>query len=111
MISGIITIILVSLILIGMALGMLRGFTKSWVRLIIVVCGAVISYFVAGAIGNAIAKINISSMGINIGGETATTVSNAVELVLKDISVVGELVQSSPTIASVLPFYLLPLLI
>lgn len=102
MISGIITIILVSLILIGMALGMLRGFTKSWVRLIIVVCGAVISYFVAGAIGNAIAKINISSMGINIGGETATTVSNAVELVLKDISVVGELVQSSPTIASVI---------
>lgn len=102
MISGIITIIFLSLIFIGMALGMLRGFTKSWIRLIIIVASAVISYFVAGAIGGAIAKINIASMGVVIAGETATTVSKAVELALKSVSIIGELVQSSPTIASVI---------
>lgn len=109
MYSGVISVCLVTLIIIGMALGMVRGFTKSWIRLIIVVADAVIAYFIAGAIGSAIASINISGMGQVINGKNIETVEALIEELLKSISIVAELIESSPTIGKVVS--ILPLAI
>lgn len=109
MYSGVISVCLVTLIIMGMALGMVRGFTKSWIRLIIVVADAVIAYFIAGAIGSAIANINISGMGQVINGNNVETVESLIEELLKSISIVAELIESSPTIGKVVS--ILPLAI
>lgn len=109
MYSGVVTVILASLILIGMALGMLRGFTKSWIRLIIVLASAVLSYFLAGAVGSAIASIDISGMGKVVNGQSVSTISALVEEYLKSIKIVGDLIEGSPTIGKVIS--ILPLAI
>ena len=98
MYSGIITIILVSFILIGMAFGMIRGFTKSWVRLLWILASAVASFFLAAAIGNALASMNIANLNIVVSGEKATTLSQLIELALQSVGVIKELTTSSPTI-------------
>lgn len=109
MYSGVVTVILASLIIIGMALGMLRGFTKSWIRLIIVLASAVLSYFLAGAVGSAIASIDISGMGKVVNGQSVSTISALVEEYLKSIKIVGDLIEGSPTIGKVIS--ILPLAI
>lgn len=102
MYSGIITIILVSFILIGMAFGMIRGFTKSWVRLLCILASAVASFFLASAIGNALASMNIANLNIVVSGEKVTTLSQLIELALQSVGVIKELITSSPTIAQLI---------
>lgn len=97
--TGIISVFL-ALIILGFIFGWIRGFNKSLTRFIMVICMAVIAFFTVPLITNALLNMDISSWNITIGEHTAVTLNELLVNVLRDIPIVEELLEASPTLVA-----------
>ena len=95
--SSSLTCIFLFFLTIGFLYGLWRGFSKSLTRLLIVIIVAVVSFFVVPSLTNTILFLDISSLGLSIGGITVKTIGELVTESLSSIEVVKELMNSSPT--------------
>ena len=92
--------VLLFFILVGLLIGIWRGFGKSVIRLFTVLAMAVVCFFSSPPIAKALATTNISGLGINIAGVQVVTISDAVVALLQKIGVINELMIASPTFTS-----------
>ena len=92
--------VLLFFILVGLLVGIWKGFGKSVIRLFTVLAMAVVCFFCTPPIAKALATTNISGLGINIAGVQVVTISDAVIAVLQKIGVINELMIASPTFTS-----------
>lgn len=97
--TGIISVFL-ALIILGFIFGWIRGFNKSLTRFIMVICMAVIAFFTVPLITNTLLNMDISSWNITIGEHTAVTLNELLVNVLRDIPIVEELLEASPTLVA-----------
>ena len=67
-------------------------------RFIIVLVVAVVAFFITPALTNGLLTLDISGLGIKIGGGTVTSVKDLITQLINSISQVKELVESSPTL-------------
>lgn len=93
----VITVFLLALLL-GFVFGWFRGFSKSLTRFIMVICVAVISFFTVPAISKTLLTMDISKLNITIGDYTAVTVQDLVSNLLREIPIIEELFEASPTL-------------
>ena len=107
--SGIISVILMAFILVGMMLGLIRGWKNTLVRLIEIVLCAFIAYIIAGSLADAFLALDLSKYGFNIAGVKVTTVEETLTSLISSISVVKEVLELSPTLKSVIA--ILPIVI
>ena len=70
----------------GVIFGVIRGLKKSGLRLATIVVTIILAFVLTTVIANAVAKIDISFLNIKIGGHTVTTVTNGIELYLKQMT-------------------------
>ena len=99
---GIISVISMAFILIGMILGLIRGWKNSLVRLLEIVLCAFIAYFVAGSIADAFLTLDLSKYGFNIAGVKVTTLEETLTSLISSIAVVKDVLEVSPTLKSVI---------
>ena len=99
-ISTAIISVFIALIIFGFVFGWIRGFNKSLTRFIMVICMAVVAYFTVPAITNTILNMDITSWNITIGEHTAVTLNELLVNVLRDIPIVEELLEASPTLVA-----------
>lgn len=96
-------------IILGFVCGWVRGLNKSLTRLLMVLCCAVLAFFVVPAISKAILAMDISKFNIVIGDVNVKTVEDLIGDLLRDIPVVDDIIASSPTFESFIA--VLPLMI
>ena len=99
--TAIVSLFLVCIIL-GFVFGWFRGFSKSLVRFIIVLAVTVLAFFVVPSITTAVLKMDISKLNINIGGVSAVTLGDLIIDLIEQVTIVQDLIESSPTLASVI---------
>ena len=93
------------ILLAGFLFGLVRGFNKSLVRILLVVAMLVLTFFIVPKITQAAMTLDISSLGITIGGNTATSVGDIVVSLLNQIPQVADIAGTDAyaTIINVVP--------
>lgn len=93
------------ILLAGFLFGVARGFNKSIVRLLLVLAMLVISFYVTPLFSKWVMTLNITNFGIQIEGETVTTVAELITNLLNSIPEVADLTGTPAyaTIVEVLP--------
>ena len=93
------------ILLAGFLFGLGRGFSKSLVRIFLVVAMLVITFFVVPSITKALMTVDISGLGIAVAGETATSVTDVIVSMLNQIPQVADIAGTNAyaTIINVVP--------
>ena len=107
--AGIIGVICIAFIMIGMVLGLIRGWVHTLIRLGEIILAGFLAYFIAGSLAKAVMSLDISQMNLNIAGVEVTTVEGTLSSLLSSVKVIQEVVDASPTIKSIIT--ILPLII
>ncbi|MBQ7453028.1 MAG: hypothetical protein IJS68_02035 [Clostridia bacterium] len=97
-ISAVVASVALAFLILGFVFGWVRGYQKSLARFIIVLVVAVVAFFITPALTNGLLTLDISGLGIKIGGGTVTSVKDLITQLINSISQVKELVESSPTL-------------
>lgn len=79
------------ILLSGFLFGLVRGFNKSLVRIIMVIATLVIAFFITPSITKALMQADISNMNITINGETATSVGDIIVTLLNEIPQISDI--------------------
>lgn len=93
------------ILLAGFLFGLIRGFNKSLVRILLVVAMLVLTFFIVPKITSAVMTLDISSWGVTIAGESVTSVGDIVVTLLDQIPQVADIAGTSAyaTIINVVP--------
>lgn len=96
-VSSILTCTFLLFIILGFLFGLWRGFSKSLVRLLIVVIVAVATFFVVPSLTRTILSADLSSLSLTVGDVTVKTLEEFLTSYLSEIELVKELMNSSQT--------------
>ena len=102
LVSNLVTSLFLIFVIIGFICGWVRGVSKSLTRLIIVVIVAVLSFFIVPAITKALLEMDISRLNIVLGDVKVLTVQDFITDMLRQIPVVEDIIESSPTFETVI---------
>lgn len=102
MASGIIYALFGFFIVLGVLFGLKRGLVKSVIRFITVLVTCVLVIFLCQPITGAILSADLSSAGLMIGEIPVTTIQDTIVNYISQISVVAQLVQTSPTMLALI---------
>lgn len=93
------------ILLAGFVFGLIRGFNKSLIRILLVVAMLVLTFFIVPKITQAAMTLDISNWGVTIAGETATSVGDVIVSLLNQIPQVADIAGTSAyaTIINVVP--------
>lgn len=94
--SAIIASAALLILIIGFLIGFARGYQRSLLGLVITLVCAVVAFFLAPVITNAVLEFHINA---KVNGVLAVTVKDFIIEIIKSISYVGEAIQASPTLA------------
>ena len=92
-----VTVVCSMILLLGITIGVIRGVKRSAVRLVFAVLSAIIAFFVAPALSQAVLKLDISFANIDIGGHTVYSVQDLITQSLLQVPYLNDLAASSPT--------------
>lgn len=101
MVTGVVYGMFALFLILGVLYGLKRGLTKSVIRIITVVICCVLVIFVCGPITSAILTADLSKAGMMIGDVPLTSIQDTVVSYISQISIVGELLKTSPTLLAV----------
>lgn len=92
-------------LLAGFIFGIARGFNRSLIRLLMVVATLVITFFTIPTITSWVLNLDISNLGISVGGETATSVPQILQSLLNQIPHISDIAGTDAyaTIMEVVP--------
>lgn len=99
--SGVIYGLFALCVVLGALLGLKRGMWKSVIRIATVVLSCVIVVFLVQPITSALLTADLSSYGWEIGGVMVTNLNETIINYISTISVVGQALNSSPTLLAV----------
>lgn len=89
--------ILLIFILIGLLMGIWRGFSKSLLRVFMVIAMSLLCFFITPVISKSLINVKISGLGITISGVEFETLNQGIADLLEKIGPVGELMNASAT--------------
>ncbi len=99
--ASIISVALISLffffVVLGFICGWVRGLNKSLVRILIVLCMAVLAFFIVPPITKAILTMNISKFNLVIADTPVMTVQDLVGDLIRKVPFISDIVDASPT--------------
>ncbi|MEG1582051.1 MAG: hypothetical protein RR334_02710 [Clostridia bacterium] len=85
------------IILLGVIVGAVRGFSRSFTRTIMALVSAVLAFFLSAKLASALLVMDISSLGINIGGSIVYNLQDMLLSFLNQITFIKELALTSST--------------
>ena len=88
--------------ILGFILGWFRGLSKSLTRLIMVLAVGVLTFFVVPEITKSILEMDVSRMNLTIGDIQVMTVQDLVTDLLRQIPIVEDIIEASPTFETVI---------
>ena len=89
--------ILLIFMLIGLLMGIWRGFNKSIIRFFVVIAMSLLCFFITPPIAKSVVNADISSLGINIAGVEIDSLQEGIITLLEKIGFIQELITASPT--------------
>ena len=89
--------ILLICILLGLLMGLWRGFNKSLIRFFVVIAMSLVCFFITPPISKAIVDADISSLNFSIDGVKMTTIKEGLVALLEKINFISELMTASDT--------------
>lgn len=84
-------------IIIGILLGLARGFVPSIIRFVTVIISAIIAYFVTASVVESLLQLDLSTFGWTIGGIEFTNVNTTMISLLQSFPYVSDIISLSPT--------------
>jgi len=96
-VSSILTCTLLLFLILGFLFGLWRGFSKSLVRLLIVVAVAVATFFIVPTISNTLLTLDISSLNLVVNEVPVINIQQFIVEFLSSIEQVSELMAASET--------------
>lgn len=97
LVSSIVISLFIILVTLGFICGWFRGLNKSLTRLIMILCVSVIAFFTIPPLTKALLEMNISKMNIVVGDIQVLTVQDLMTDLLRQIPVVEDIIEASPT--------------
>ncbi len=89
-------------IILGFVIGWIRGLNKSLTRFIIVLVVGVLSFFVIPPLTSAVLTLDISKLNIVIGDIQVMTIQDLITDMLRQIPIIEDIIEASPTFESFL---------
>lgn len=89
-------------IIFGVLVNMIRGFKKSWIRAVILVCIALVAMFITPLFSTLAGNINISNLNLTVEGQTASTVKEYITLMLSNQAELGDLINTNPDLVDLI---------
>ena len=96
-VSSMLTCIFLFFLIVGFLYGLWRGFSKSLIRLIIVVAVAVATFFVVPAISTKILTADISSWNLTVNEVSITSLDQFISEFLASFEMIKDFMNASPT--------------